>query len=452
MSVNRPAKEDNILGTLPVNRLVLVMSSPIMISMLISAVYNLVDSIYVAQVSDLDFLALSYAYPVQLMMVAFCTGVGVGFNALFAHRLGEKNGDEANQVACHGFLFYTLCWLLFLLFALAGTPLFFRLATDNPAVAEAGTSYLTICCGLSIGMCMQFLTERLLQTTGHPSGFMIVQGSGAVLNIILDPVFIFGLDMGVTGAAVATVLGQISGACIGFFLLWRIRQEFTVSFRGFRPSAALSGEMLRIAAPAIVMQSLSSFMSMGLNQLLTLWSQTAVFVLGVYFKIQTFVFMPIFGVSNGLIPILSYNYGARAPERLTRAVRFSLSLAVGTGLAGGAVLTLAASPLLRFCFRAGTAAVDMGVPALRMTALAFPIAAASIILSASFQALKRSAVSLLISLLRQIALLLPIAALFLRTAPEWVWLSFLCAELLACLAAAALYRAIIRPKIAALRS
>ena len=281
----------NILGTMPVNRLVLTMSSPIMISMLMSAIYNLVDSIYVAQVSDLDFLALSYAYPVQLMMVAFCTGIGVGFNATFAQRLGEGKGEEANQVACHGFLFYTLCWLLFLAFALLGAPLFFRLSTHDPVVARAGIQYLTICCGASIGMCMQFLTERLLQTTGHPAGFMIVQGSGAVLNIILDPVFIFGLDMGVAGAAVATVIGQISGACIGFFLLWRIRREFSVSFRGFRPSRTLSGEMLRIAAPAVVMQSLSSFMSLGLNQLLTLWSQTAVFVLGVYFKIQTFVFM-----------------------------------------------------------------------------------------------------------------------------------------------------------------
>ena len=318
--------QGNILGTMPVDRLVLTMSAPIMVSMLVSAVYNLVDSIYVAQVSDLDFLALSYAYPVQLMMVAFCTGIGVGFNATFAQRLGEGKGEEANRVACHGFLFYTLCWLLFLAFALFGAPLFFRLSTGDPVVARAGVEYLTICCGASIGMCMQFLTERLLQTTGHPAGFMIVQGSGAVLNIVLDPVFIFGLDMGVAGAAVATVIGQISGACIGFFLLWRIRREFSVSFRGFRPSGALSGEMLRIAAPAVVMQSLSSFMSLGLNQLLTLWSQTGVFVLGVYFKIQTFVFMPIFGVSNGLIPILSYNYGARRADRIRGTIFWALML------------------------------------------------------------------------------------------------------------------------------
>ena len=428
----------NILGSLPVPKLVWTMSAPIMLSMLMSAIYNLVDSIYVAQVSELDFLALSYAYPVQLMMVAFCAGTGVGFNALFAQRLGAGQKEEANRVACHGFLFYGLCWLLFLAFALLGAPLFFRLSTDNAAVAAAGTSYLVICCGLSIGMCMQFLTERLLQTTGHPAGFMIVQGSGAILNIILDPVFIFGLDMGVVGAAAATVIGQISGACIGFFLLWRIRGEFSVSFRGFRPDRALSAELLRIAAPAVVMQSLSSFMSLGLNQLLTRWSDTAVFVLGVYFKIQSFVFMPVFGLTHGLMPIMGYNYGARKKAR----PYFRIFLLV--------LLALAAGPLLRYCFHAGGAAAAMGVPALCMAALSFPIAAVSIILSAAFQSLGHSGSSLLIALLRQILLLLPIAALFLWLVPDGVWLSFLIAETITCVATLLLYRRTVRPLIAAL--
>lgn len=443
--MSRPA--DNILGTLPVPKLVWSMSAPIMLSMLMSAIYNLVDSIYVAQVSELDFLALSYAYPVQLMMVAFCAGTGVGFNALFAQRLGAGQREEANRVACHGFLFYGLCWLLFLSFALLGAPLFFRLSTDNAAVAAAGTSYLRICCGLSIGMCMQFLTERLLQTTGHPAGFMIVQGSGAILNIVLDPVFIFGLDMGVVGAAAATVIGQISGACIGFFLLWRIRGQFSVSFR---PDRALSAELLRIAAPAVVMQSLSSFMSLGLNQLLTLWSDTAVFVLGVYFKIQSFVFMPIFGVNSGLIPILSYNYGAKSAPRLSQAVRFGVRLALSAAVAGAVLLALAAGPLLRYCFHAGGAAAAMGVPALRMAALSFPIAAVSIILSAAFQSLGHSGSSLLIALLRQILLLLPIAALLLWLAPDSVWLSFLIAEAITCVETLLLYRRTVRPLIAGL--
>ena len=448
--MSAPRAGGNLLGTMPVNRLVLAMSAPIMASMLISALYNLVDSIYVAQVSDLDFLALSYAYPVQLMMVAFCTGVGVGFNASFARRLGEGKMEEANQVACHGFLFYGACWLLFLAFGLLGTGLFFRLSTGDPAVARAGVEYLTICCGWSFGMCMQFLTERLLQTTGHPAGFMIVQGSGALLNIVLDPIFIFALDMGVAGAAVATVIGQIAGAAIGFVLLWRVRREFRVSFRGFRPSGAISAELLRVAAPATVMQSLSSFMSLGLNQLFTPWSQTAVFVLGVYFKIQSFVFMPIFGVNSGLIPILSYNYGAKSAPRLSQAVRFGVQLALSAAAAGAVLLALAAGPLLRYCFHAGGAAAAMGVPALCMAALSFPIAAVSIILSAAFQSLGHSGSSLLIALLRQILLLLPIAALFLWLVPDGVWLSFLIAETITCVATLLLYRRTVRPLIAAL--
>jgi len=418
-----------------------------MLSMLMSAIYNLVDSIYVAQVSELDFLALSYAYPVQLMMVAFCAGTGVGFNALFAQRLGAGQKEEANRVACHGFLFYGLCWLLFLAFALLGAPLFFRLSTDNAAVAAAGTSYLVICCGLSIGMCMQFLTERLLQTTGHPAGFMIVQGSGAILNIILDPVFIFGLDMGVVGAAAATVIGQISGACIGFFLLWRIRGEFSVSFRGFRPDQALSAELLRIAAPAVVMQSLSSFMSLGLNQLLTRWSESAVFVLGAYFKLQTFIFMPIFGISSGLIPILSYNYGSGALRRVSASVRFGQQFTAVLSLSGALLLSLLASPLLRSAFRASPEALAMGAPALRIIALSFFFAGTSIIFCSAFQSLGRSRWSLLVALLRQILLLLPAAALLLALKPALVWAAFPLSELISCFAAALLYRRTIQKQL-----
>lgn len=444
-------QHNNILGTMPVRKLVLTMSSPIMLSMLMSAIYNLVDSIYVAQVSDLDFLALSYAYPVQLLIVAFCCGLGVGFNAILAKRLGQGRMDDAVNVACHGFLLFGGVWLLALLFALFGCAPFFHASTSNPVVAQAGIRYLTICSGLSIGLCMQFLTERILQSTGHPAGFMIVQGSGALLNIVLDPIFIFTFDMGVAGAAVATVIGQICGACIGFFLVWRIRRSFPLSPRRFRFSAALTGEILRIAAPAIVMQSLSSFMTLGLNQIMNLWSETAVFVLGVYFKIQSFVFMPIFGVNNGLIPIISYNYGSKDASRITHSIRFGLQLSVCTGLVGTILLSLAASPLLRYCFQASEEAAQMGVPALRMTALAFAVASVSIILSSAFQSLDRSSCSLMVSLLRQIIFLLPIALLLIRVKPELVWLCFLFAELLTAAIAIPLYRRTVIPRIRALK-
>ena len=299
---------DGMLGAMPVPRLVVTMSLPIMLSMLISAVYNLVDSVYVAQYSDEAFLALSYAYPIQMLLVAFCSGIGVGFSAIFSRRLGEGDQEQAASAVCHGFFLYGLCWLLFLLFALTGAAPFLRLSTEDPSVARQGAQYLLICCGLSIGTCMQFLTERILQAMGRPAGFMIVQGSGAILNLILDPIFIFVLDLGVAGAAAATVIGQISGALIGFWLVYRLRRQLPIRLRGFRPRGEMLAEMGRVAAPAVVMQSLSSFMSLGLNQLLTRWSESAVFVLGAYFKLQTFIFMPIFGISSGLIPILSYNY------------------------------------------------------------------------------------------------------------------------------------------------
>ena len=430
---------DGMLGAMPVPRLVVTMSLPIMLSMLISAVYNLVDSVYVAQYSDEAFLALSYAYPIQMLLVAFCSGIGVGFSAIFSRRLGEGDQEQAASAVCHGFFLYGLCWLLFLLFALTGAAPFLRLSTEDPSVARQGAQYLLICCGLSIGTCMQFLTERILQAMGRPAGFMIVQGSGAILNLILDPIFIFVLDLGVAGAAAATVIGQISGALIGFWLVYRLR--------GFRPRGEMLAEMGRVAAPAVVMQSLSSFMSLGLNQLLTRWSQSAVFVLGAYFQLQTFIFMPIFGISSGLIPILSYNYGSGALRRVSASVRFGQQFTAVLSLSGALLLSLLASPLLRSAFRASPEALAMGAPALRIIALSFFFAGTSIIFCSAFQSLGRSRWSLLVALLRQILLLLPAAALLLALKPALVWAAFPLSELISCFAAALLYRRTIQKQL-----
>ena len=440
-------QQDNILGTMPVGRLVLSMSWPIMLSMLMQAVYNLVDSVYVTRVSETAFLALSYAYPIQTLMIAFCVGTGVGFSAMLSRRLGEKKPVEANASVLHGFLFYALCWVLFLLFGLFASGAYLRACTSTREVVAQGTAYLQVCCCFSFGMCLQFPCERILQSTGHPAGFMIVQGSGALINIILDPIFIFVFDMGVTGAAVATVIGQITGGLIGVGLVRRIRSQFHVTPRGFRFQAELAREMCRIAAPAILMQSLSSVMSLGLNAILNLWSETAVWVLGVYFKLQSFVFMPVFSINNGLISIISYNYGARDRHRVSRSIHFGFGAAVSTALLGLVLLCLFAAPLLQICFQAGTEAMVLGIPSLRMTALSFPVAAVSIICSAAFQSLGRSSHSLWIALLRQIIFLLPIALLLVRLWPQWVFLSFLLAELLTCLIALVLYRKICREKI-----
>ncbi len=445
-----PEKSDNILGSMPVGRLVVHMSWPIMLSMLVQAVYNLVDSIYVSRISDAAFLALSYAYPIQTLMIAFCTGTGVGFSAVLSRRLGERRTSEANSAVLHGYLLYLACWVLFLLFGLFACQPYLRACTSTPEVIRQGVDYLRICCCFAIGVCMQFPCERVLQATGHPAGFMIVQGSGAVINIILDPILIFVFDMGVAGAAVATVIGQISGALIGFFLVRRIRAQLPVTLAGFRLHPALLGQMCRIAAPAVLIQSLSSLMSLGLNAILTLWSETGVWVLGVYFKLQSFVFMPVFSINNGLISIISYNCGAGERRRVTDAIRFGLITALATALTGAAVLWLCASPLLSVCFHAGAQAMALGVPSLRMTALSFPIAAVCLILSAAFQSLGRSSSSLLIALLRQIILLLPTALVLVLLRPEWTFLAFPAAEAGACVVTLLLYRGLYRTRISSI--
>lgn len=443
-------RSENILGTMPMGRLIFTMSGPIMLSMLMQAVYNLVDSIYVARLGDDAFLALSYAYPIQTLLIAFCVGTGVAFSAVLSQRLGAKQMDQASSVVLHGGLLYFLCWLIFFLFGLLGADAYLRTCTDTPSVIAQGTAYLQVCCCLSFGVCTQFPCERILQSMGRPAGFMIIQGSGALLNIILDPILIFVFDMGVAGAAVATVIGQITGAVIGLFLVHGLREQFPISLRGQHLQPALLEELGRIAGPAILMQSLSSAMSFGLNTILRRVSETAVWVLGVYFKLQSFVFMPIFSVNNGLISIISFNYGARDRRRVSGAIRFGMLLAVGTGIIGCGLLILCASPLLRVCFNAGAQALALGIPALGLTALSFPVAAVNIILSSAFQSLGHSRYSLVISLLRYIVLLLPVALLLIYLRPASAFLCFLITEVGACLAALPMYRHVYRSKIAVL--
>ena len=443
-------RSENILGTMPMGRLIFTMSGPIMLSMLMQAVYNLVDSIYVARLGDDAFLALSYAYPIQTLLIAFCVGTGVAFSAVLSQRLGAKQMDQASSVVLHGGLLYFLCWLIFFLFGLLGADAYLRTCTDTPSVIAQGTAYLQVCCCLSFGVCTQFPCERILQSMGRPAGFMIIQGSGALLNIILDPILIFVFDMGVAGAAAATVIGQITGAVIGLFLVHGLREQFPISLRGQHLQPALLEELGRIAGPAILMQSLSSVMSFGLNTILRRVSETAVWVLGVYFKLQSFVFMPIFSVNNGLISIISFNYGARDRRRVSGAIRFGMLLAVGTGIIGCGLLILCASPLLRVCFNAGAQALALGKPALGLTALSFPVAAVNIILSSAFQSLGHSRYSLVISLLRYIVLLLPVALLLIYLRPASAFLCFLITEVGACLAALPMYRHVYRSKIAVL--
>ena len=429
--------EENKMGVMPVRPLLLHMAWPMMLSMLIQALYNMVDSMFVSRLNREAFEALSLSYPVQMFMVAVCVGTGVGVNALLSRRLGQQDPEGANAVAMNGVFVYLLSWLLFLFFGLFLTRPFFGFFTDSAAVAGYGARYLSLVTGCSIGMTMQFVTERILLASGDPVGPMVIQGVGAVVNLIFDPLLIFGPGpfpaLGVAGAAAATVMGQLTGMAVGFVLVARCR-TVALSPKGFRPQGEVIAELYRIGLPAIVMQSLATFMTLGLNKIMALFSSSAVFILGAYFKIQSFIFMPVHGLNNGMIPVVGYNYGARHRARITGLTRLLLCLP-------GFFLAL---------FNAEPEVLAAGVPALRMIALSFPFAGVSIVLCAVLQAVGESLRSLAVSLARQILLVLPAALALGLLAPERMWLCFLLSELLSCGLALLLYRQICRQKLSRL--
>ena len=323
--------KENKMGVMPVKKLVVTMSWPIMLSMLVQALYNMVDGIFVSWASDKAFLALGYAFPAQSLMIAICAGTGVGVNALLARRLGEKNTEEASQVALHSYLIYFAIWLALAAFGLLAAKPFIGLYTTDPEVLRYGTDYLRIVTIGSIGMCMQFSAERILQASGNSIGPMIIQGAGALFNIIFDPILIFGYfgfpAMGVAGAAIATIAGQWLGMVIGFVMVLR-NKIVPIPPRAFRFHGHLIVDIYRIGLPAILMQSLATVAVSIMNKFLGSISDAHMFVITAYIKIESFVLMPIFGLNNGVIPIISYNYGARKPDRIREAIRFSLALSM----------------------------------------------------------------------------------------------------------------------------
>ena len=440
------------MAVMPVRRLLLNMSWPMMLSMLIQALYNMVDSLFVAQLSRDGFEALALVYPVQMLMVAVCVGTGVGFNALLARRLGQRREEEADQVASNGYFVYFVCWLVFLVLGVGFARPFLTLFSDVPQQIEYGTQYLSIVTGLSIGICMQFAGERTLQATGNTVGPMIIQGVGAVVNLILDPLFIFGIGpfpkMEVAGAALATVLGQIVGLAASFIMVHR-SPVIHLTFRRFRPNGEIIRTMFRVGFPAILMQALSSFMTVGMNLILPLFTPFGVFILGAYYKILSFIFMPLYGMNNALVPIISFNYGAKSKERITGTIHFALFLTIGIMAAGMLILLVLAGPLLSL-FDASGPLLEAGTAALRIIALSFVFAGVSIILCSALQALGSANASLLISLLRQILLLLPAAAVLGALSGGLVWFAFLTAEVLSCGVALLLYRRVYQKKISIL--
>ena len=428
-NVQETQVQENKMGVLPVNRLLISMSVPIMISMLVQALYNVVDSIFVAKLSENALNAVSLAFPVQNLMIAVATGTGVGINALLSKSLGEKNFKRANLAASNGVFLAACSYIAFALLGLFFSRTFFTVQTDVAEIVEGGTQYVAICSICSFGMFFQITYERLLQSTGKTIYTMFTQGLGAVINIIFDPIFIFVLDMGVAGAAVATVMGQIVAAILAIILNSRKNHEITLRFRGFRPSGKIIGVIYAVGVPSIIMAAIGSVMTFGMNQILISFTTTATAVFGVYFKLQSFIFMPVFGLNNGMVPIVAYNFGARKPDRMMRAMKLGVLYATTIMVVGFAIFQVGTAVLLGF-FEASDYMLEIGVPALRIISISFLFAGFCIISSSFFQALGHGVLSLIVSLVRQLVVLLPVAWLLsLSGELTLVWWSFPFAEL-----------------------
>ena len=424
---------ENIMGTMEINPLLVKLSVPMMISMLVQALYNVVDSVFVSHVSESALTAVSLAFSLQNVMIAVGVGTGVGVNAMLSKSLGEKNQRRANATAENG-IFLSLCsFVVFLVIGLTCMKPYFYAQTGDEAIARQGIQYLSVCCIFSLGLFTQTMGEKLLAATGRTYLSMISQLTGAVVNIILDPIFIFGYCgealSGTTGAAVATVIGQFCGAGMTLFFNLNKNPDIQIGFKGFRPSAKAIGRIYAVGLPSIAMQCVGSVMTFGMNLILMTFSATAVAVFGVYFKLQSFVFMPVFGLNNGMVPIVSYNYGARKRKRLVDTVKFSALLAVAIMLVGLVVIQLFPADILGL-FEASADMLAIGVPALRIISLCFVFAGFSIICSSTFQALDNGLLSMMISIVRQLLILLP-AAFFLSLSGSVtaVWWAFPIAEL-----------------------
>ncbi len=439
--------QENKMGVLPVNKLLVSMSVPIMLSMLVQALYNIVDSVFVSRLSENALNAVGLAFPVQNLMIAVATGTGVGINALLSKSLGEKKFERANLTASNGVFLGVCSAAVFALLGALFSRTFFLVQTDVAEIVDGGAAYIQVCTVCSFGLFIAISIERLLQATGRTVYSMITQMVGAVINIIFDPIFIFGLGMGVVGAAWATVLGQVAGAALGVWFNARRNPEITLSFRRFRPSGDIIRRIYSVGIPSIIMASIGSVMTFGLNKILIGFTTTATAVLGVYFKLQSFVFMPIFGLNNGMVPIVAYNFGARKPDRMVKTVKLSVLYAVGIMVLGFAAFQLLPGPLLSI-FEASDYMLSIGETALGVISFHFLLAGFSIVASSTFQALGHGVLSLVISLVRQLVVLLPAAWLLsLSGRLELVWWAFPLAELFSAALCAVFLRYVYRKEI-----
>lgn len=425
--------KENKMGTMPVNKLLITMSLPMMISMLVQALYNVVDSIFVSRINENALTAVSLAFPIQSLMISVGIGTCVGMNAVLSKALGEKKQETVNKTAGNGVTLMAASYVVFLLIGLFVTRKFYLSQTEDAQIVQYGYEYLSVVCCLSFGMFAQFAFERLLQSTGKTFYIMITQGTGAVINIILDPVLIFGLcgmpKMGVRGAAAATVIGQIAAGAMAFMINKTKNDEIQLKPRMLRPDGEIVGQIYKIGVPSMIMQAIGSVMTYGMNLILISFSSTATAVFGVYFKLQSFIFMPVFGMNNGLVPILAYNYGAGRKERFIGSLKCGIKYAVGIMFIGLIIFQTLPAALLRL-FDASDAMLSIGVPALRTISYGYLLAGFGIICGTAFQALGRAGYSMMVSIARQLVVLLPAAYLLsLSGNVNYVWWSFPIAEL-----------------------
>ena len=450
-------QKENKMGVMPIKKLVITMSLPMMISMLVQALYNVVDSIFVSQVCEDALTAVSLAFPAQNLMIGVATGTGVGINALLSRSLGAKDYDKVNKIASNGVILCFFSSLIFFLFGVFGTRLFFGTQVDEASpIYGYGIDYLSVVCIASIGLFGQVTMERLMQATGKTTLAMVTQLTGAITNITLDPILILGLGpfprLEAKGAAVATIIGQILAFLVGIILNQKFNKEVRISFKGFRPDFRIIADIYKIGVPSIIMVAIGSFMTFCLNKILLGFSTTAAAVFGVYFKLQSFVFMPIFGLNNGVIPIVAFNYGARNRKRITSTLKFSCTIAVSIMALGTVLMWIMPETMLRL-FDASEDMMDIGVPALRIISTHFVLAGASINLGASFQALGKSHFSTIVSFCRQIIVLLPVAYFLSKTGVlNNVWLAFPVAEVMSLIVSLICFRYVYKTLIVKLDS
>ena len=428
------APAENKMGVMPIEKLLLSMSLPMMISMLVQALYNIVDSIFVSRINEYALRAVSLAFPIQSLMIAVSVGTAVGINAFLSRTLGEKDFEKANTIAVNGIFIELASYVVFAFIGISASRPFFASQTAIAQVREYGIVYLTICCTAGIGIFMQVVFERLLQSTGRAFHAMVTQGVGAVINLVLDPILIFGYfgmpAMGVAGAAVATVAGQIVAAVLAIVFNLKFNKDIRLSFRGFRPSGELIGNIYKVGVPSIIMQAIGSVMTYGMNLILEAFG-AAQTVFGIYFKLQSFIFMPVFGLNNGMVPIIAYNFGAGSRERVVKTMKSSIGYAVCIMLVGLAAMELFPAQLIGlFDEEATSELLVIGVPALRTICLSFCFAGYCIVVGSVFQALGNGVYSMLVSIARQLCVLLPVAWLFsLSGDVNLIWWAFPIAEL-----------------------